>query len=212
MELENLFIGVKDWNREVWIGAFYPIELPEEWRLDFYVNHFRTALVPESVWLAWRDDDVDEILEVLEGDHFYLTFEWQAQSDVSTAHSEANKKAQLSKIKSKLVNIAAGVVVFEQDSIAYETMLCDMPVTLISSETTLKKATWVWQNQGLYYSGEPCAVLACLPEDTKQQVSLIQSFMQSLPEDKLGAPFIITDEVRFSQLNDLQVLSEMLGY
>lgn len=212
MELENLFIGAKDWNREAWVGAFYPIEMPEEWRLDFYANHFRTALVPQSVWLAWCDDDIDEMMEVIEGDYFFLIFEWHIQSGLNEVPSEASKKTQLSNIKSKLADLAAGVAVFSQGSILYESVLCGMPITLISPEATLKEASWVWQNQGLYYSGEPCMVLSHLPADTKQQTALIQSFMQSLPEGKQGAPFIVANEVSFSQLNGLQVLSEMLGY
>lgn len=61
------------WDYSDWLGAFYPDDLPDDWRLTFYANEFPGVLVPETDWLeadsaelaAWAAD-------VEEGFRFYL--------------------------------------------------------------------------------------------------------------------------------------------
>ncbi len=46
----RLLIGACGWEHPSWIGTFYPDDLPEDWRLTFYSNEFRLALVPDRSW------------------------------------------------------------------------------------------------------------------------------------------------------------------
>lgn len=56
--------GGRGWQEAGDTGAFYPQDLPQDWRLTFYANHYATVLVPESHWRQvpqaelkqWRDD------------------------------------------------------------------------------------------------------------------------------------------------------------
>ena len=70
----RLIVGARGWDHAGWRGAFYPEDLPQEWRLTYYANEFTGVLVPESVWRAadpetiaiWCDDVTDGFLFFLE--------------------------------------------------------------------------------------------------------------------------------------------------
>jgi hypothetical protein len=40
----------RGWDSPDWIGAFYPDDLPEEWRLSYFANVFGAVLVPLDLW------------------------------------------------------------------------------------------------------------------------------------------------------------------
>jgi hypothetical protein len=45
-------ILVRGWNLPAWAGAFYPDDLPPEWRLPYFANAFPAVLLPAPEWLA----------------------------------------------------------------------------------------------------------------------------------------------------------------
>lgn len=47
---EPLLIGTRGWLHAAWNSAFYPPELPPEWRFCFYSNRLRSVLVPAGLW------------------------------------------------------------------------------------------------------------------------------------------------------------------
>lgn len=63
----------RGWDRPEWCGAFYPEDLPQEWRLSYFANVFHAVLIPLDAWrqavpgvlAAWAAD-------VPEGFRFYL--------------------------------------------------------------------------------------------------------------------------------------------
>jgi len=38
------------WERADWLTDYYPEDLPEDWRLDYYANEYRQVLVPATYW------------------------------------------------------------------------------------------------------------------------------------------------------------------
>jgi hypothetical protein len=68
-----LSFGASGWDHDAWASAFYPDDLPGDWRLAYYANEFRAVLLPAKDWSAagpdlfsaWRED-------VHEGFRFYL--------------------------------------------------------------------------------------------------------------------------------------------
>ena len=70
----RLIVGARGWDHSAWNGAFYPEDLPEDWRLSYYSNEFRGVLLPESVWqtagpreiASWCDDVADGFLFFLQ--------------------------------------------------------------------------------------------------------------------------------------------------
>lgn len=45
-----MFIAAYGWDHAGWSGAFYPDDLPPEWRLIYYANEFRAVVVPAALW------------------------------------------------------------------------------------------------------------------------------------------------------------------
>ena len=60
----DIDVAARGWDHDAWCGEFFPADLPREWRLAFYANHFRSVLVPGSMLLGaeiadlavWRAD------------------------------------------------------------------------------------------------------------------------------------------------------------
>lgn len=47
-------VGAWDWQSQLWREAYYPEELPEEWRAAYYANEFRCAGLPADAWSVER--------------------------------------------------------------------------------------------------------------------------------------------------------------
>ena len=176
--LDNLQIGSLGWDYDHWAGGFYPEDMPEEWRLDYYANTFRVVLVEQACWSKWSEDDIEEVIDAVEGE-FGFYFEVKDKTALS--------KLQL--IKQKFASLAIGVVLFggsEFDGTDLDLQdFAGFSVTLVTDSTEaddLKvsakvgeklnafiKSSWSWQNAGLEFYGEPLAVLEKIPEDPKAQ-------------------------------------------
>ncbi|MEW6764944.1 MAG: hypothetical protein AB1344_04025 [Pseudomonadota bacterium] len=67
-------LGAWGWRHSGWVGAFYPEELPEEWRLTFYANEYEVVGLRADDWLkpeldslrGWVNDTREGFLFVLE--------------------------------------------------------------------------------------------------------------------------------------------------
>lgn len=66
-------IGTYGWCHPDWSGTFYDPDLPADWRLSWYANHFRTVVIPADYvlsadridrWLADTDPAFRFILEI----------------------------------------------------------------------------------------------------------------------------------------------------
>lgn len=61
---QEILIGTQGWDDAAFVDAFYPQELPPEWRFCYYSNLLRAVLVPHTLWAGadvaraaqWRDD------------------------------------------------------------------------------------------------------------------------------------------------------------
>lgn len=209
--MENLFIGAKSWNHSAWTNLFYPEDMPTIWRLDFYANTYRTVLVPQAEWLEWDDITIEDMLDAVEGE-FYFFFEWCGWQKPLTHEQVQTRLVKLEQIKQTLESKAAGVVVFAQNAEGLPPHLANMPVTLVADKAVLLGATWQWQFEGCSFSGNACAVIENLTTDAKQQAQILKQFMQSLPDNAEGAPFIVAGDVDIKELNNLKVIGELLGF
>ena len=45
---EELMVGTFGWDYPAWVGAYYPDDLPDDWRFGYYSNDFRSVLVPSD--------------------------------------------------------------------------------------------------------------------------------------------------------------------
>lgn len=211
MEMENLTIGAVGWLRNDWIGNFYPEDLPEEWRLDFYSNQFYCVLVKQEDWLEWSEDDCEEMADALEGESFRFIYEIQSCLN-------AQELSHLTLICELLDELSNHLLFRPRISPTFDSTskLASLLITQQHQANPPEKNTqgvdWVWCWEGCQLTGEPLGLLGSLPEDPKQQVAVLKSFMESLPKGRLGAPFIIEGQVEISQLNHLKTVAELLGY
>jgi len=200
--LENLQIGTCGWQYSSWEGKFYPEDMPKEWQLDYYANAFRVVLVPESLWMSWDEEALEECVDAVEGEFgFYL----RAEDGLST-----EKEQQVKRIQQGLGSLLKGVVVFSETQIP-DAVVYGQPVTLISK--SLAMPGWHYQTEQFKVSGSPIGYCTELKEDGKWQSEMLQGFMQSLPENSLGIAFFIDgDSINMTQVTNLKVVGEFLGY
>lgn len=66
-------IAALGWDHPEWYGPFFPEDLPEDWRLDYYANEFRAVAVPAAMWQEAGDEEVAAWLDAVpEGFAFFL--------------------------------------------------------------------------------------------------------------------------------------------
>lgn len=217
--MENIQVGAYGWNNASWQGNFYPEDLPEEWQFDFYNNMYRTVLVPQTEWLSWTEEYLEELLEAVEAPFsFFLELDASAVKDPQTLKTVAEKTEF---VIAALGDFFAGVVLFDnrQDKDAENEhnfssvveAFKSQPLTLVSE--TLALDGWSWEFNGCRCSGNPCGVISKLTADAKQQAALMQDFEASLPENAKNAAFLIKDsQLAMQQLNNLKVVTELLGF
>ncbi len=73
--LPELLVTTRGWQHPNWDSTFYPDDLPDDWRLSYFANHFAGVLIPRDdcekldvarveAWLDELEDDFDFYLEV----------------------------------------------------------------------------------------------------------------------------------------------------
>lgn len=69
-------LGVAGWEWPAWSEAFYPEDMPEDWRLTYYNTQFacvfleaaRWQRLGQAEWRQWAEDTHDRFLFLLEGE------------------------------------------------------------------------------------------------------------------------------------------------
>lgn len=201
--MDNLIIGTQGWESQSWLDTFYPEDMPEDWRLDYYSNFFECVLVEESVWQSWTEETLEDLVDMFEGEDFWFFFD--VVSDLTEQSVD-----QLQKIKQFLHQRAVGIVLKSSNQHLPET-LKDYTMTLVSK--TDKRDGWCWEYEGVYVSGDPVGYVDQLSSDGKVQSGMLKQFMQSLPRDLSGAPFFVGGEkIDIDQVKNLKIVGEIMGY
>lgn len=53
-------LGAIGWEHPSWVGAFYPEDLPLEWRLNYYSTAFDCVYLPYTAWHGVTPENLDE--------------------------------------------------------------------------------------------------------------------------------------------------------
>lgn len=56
--MAECFLGALDWEHAAWRGTFYPDDLPEDWTLAFYNQHWRCVVIPAARWKVATHEQV----------------------------------------------------------------------------------------------------------------------------------------------------------
>ncbi len=219
--VESLYIGTFGWRHDDWRGSFYPDDLPEEWQFDYFSNAFRVVLVPQEEWLTWSDETLCELQESIETP-FYMYLELKEAGLPNHFFEHAcevmpldvcAELEQLKRVLSVLASSVAGLVVWSELEFT-QRLLLDKPVTLVSRQYALPG--WLWKKGGVCFSGHPLGVVFQLSSDGKEQVALLNDFMDSLSGVKAGTvshvPFIVGGKINMQQVANLKTVGELLGY
>lgn len=67
----EVLVGSRGWEHDDWTGHFYPGDLPEDWRLTYYANAFRSVLVPADRLLHVVADEVEQWREEVPDDFLF---------------------------------------------------------------------------------------------------------------------------------------------
>ena len=70
-------LGAIGWEHDAWYGAFYPDDMPSEWRLSFYNTEFECTYLPYARWsretpetlAQWHEDTLERFRFMLEPAH-----------------------------------------------------------------------------------------------------------------------------------------------
>jgi len=122
---KEIRVGACGWDHEQWLGAFYPDDLPEDWRLSYYANEFSTVLVEEEKWRSNLADLAEWVDEVSEDFLFYFK-------------SSLDEPPELMQIKQQLGSHFAGIVGEASGSVMIE----------FSSKSLREWREWLEQNAG----------------------------------------------------------------
>ena len=68
------YLGAIGWDHPAWNGAFYPDDMPSEWRLNYYNTLFECVYLPYTLWQSvapetlekWHADTLDSFRFVFE--------------------------------------------------------------------------------------------------------------------------------------------------
>ncbi len=209
----TLQVGTNGWEHDEWLGVFYPDDLPESWRLDYFSNAFNVVLVPQQAWLSWSQETLQTIAESVGSDFgFYFALHDAFEGGVK------NEKTvlQLNAIVSVLGANVLGFVVWSEKAFTLPTLL-QRPVTLISTQHRLPG--WSWKNEGVWLSGHPLGFVSMLPKEGKAQAKLLTEFVESLSSvilddsDIISVAFIVGgNSVDIQQMANLKTIGELLGH
>jgi len=79
----RLLLGTVGWERADWLRAYYPQDLPAEWRLAYYANDCGCVLLPAEVWCAGDREALEQaIYEAADSLRLFLQMPEVAPHDV----------------------------------------------------------------------------------------------------------------------------------
>lgn len=83
----RLMLGTAGWSRADWDEAYYPADLPADWRLAFYANDADCVLLPAAQWLTAEDGVVDAVAEAPGHLTFLLELPERPVPDLASAYA-----------------------------------------------------------------------------------------------------------------------------
>ncbi|WP_135606966.1 hypothetical protein [Solemya velesiana gill symbiont] len=128
----EMVVGIRDWEHEGWVKAFYPDDMPGEWRLTYYANEFRAVLVPPERWVDAGDEEIEAWCnDVHEAFGFFLELP-------SSGQVGSDLEDHLQRLGSMMGDALAGVVCSRQkederlhiERLGLKGIACYLPVSL----------------------------------------------------------------------------------
>lgn len=192
-ELAELVVGTCGWEHAQWLEAYYPDDLPEDWRLDYYANEFGCVVLPPELWMTADEEAIEQWLEDV-GEDFMFFIELPAEpGDVAASLSAFTGRC-------------AGAILHQGKPDDWQAVLGD--ILLLQSEDS--------GNLKCYrHAGQPETVLAWLAAGPGEKIELPvlrEQIEVGLKAATARLAFIIGNEApAMENLQNAKVLAELLG-
>ncbi|AEG31241.1 hypothetical protein [Thiomicrospira cyclica] len=206
--LKSMSVGFSAWQEPVLQSQFYPDDLPEDWRADYYFNNFRVAMAPQHDWMQWDQARLISLDEAMLAENFvYLN--WSDVSAASVAKVQWIKGALGSKLAGLLLTGGWTADLYHE----HHSIFNGLAVTLMQPlSASWVLSSWQWDYNEVCFSGEPLGMFDRLPANLKEQRQLIEAFRTTLPGTSAVPVFVNANQVSIKQLTDLSSMIELLGY
>ena len=207
MSNKTLEIGAFGWLHPGWDDSYYPEDLPEDWRLDFYSHHFNVLLMPCDDWKQVSQDDVEQWLSDVKSDFVFFL-------QLSRVPDQATMQ-QLQMIKGVLAERLTGLV-WQGDSDVLQSgdiaVLQGIAAVLIDNDNSVaaQQMQCCWRDGREVQSTILGFISAEQATDTRALRKLIEAFLQQGEDDSdlylifEGQPPLI------KAMEDTRIIEQML--
>ncbi|MDR9497945.1 MAG: hypothetical protein RI556_02115 [Hydrogenovibrio sp.] len=196
---------------------FYPVDMPQDWRLDFYTSFFDCLLLGQSDWQDASSEWLSMVAESLEDEAFDWVLSVDDYSDQALDRLQilleqpGFERVQLlcwSPEPTWLERLPALVKV----TIGLKKPL-DMDQVKAQWQPFLAGSDWDWCTQESCLIGWPLGYWPTLPDDPKQQAGWLQTFAATLPEalSQERVACVAGEGVSAKTLRELKVMADVLG-
>ena len=91
--MSRVRIGTVGWDFPAWSQAYYPEDIPEDWKLAFYANEFTAVALPENTWKGKDLGFLEESMKDLDEDfgvYCLVQSGWPTAREVAAARQVVN--------------------------------------------------------------------------------------------------------------------------
>ena len=194
-KLAELVVGAYGWEHKPWLDAYYPDDLPEDWRLDYYTNEFGCVILPADVWTGVDAETTQQWVDEVEDNFMFF---------IELPESAADVKEKLS----TFVGHCSGAILQQGKVEDWQDALGDIP--LLQSDDTADLRRY-------QVAGQSTPVLVWLQAAAGEKMEL--SFLREQIENGLKGvdasarlAFIVGQEIpAIENLQNAKLLAELLG-
>jgi len=184
MTADRIVTGSLGWTHADWDNDYYPEDLPEDWRLDYYSHHFQFILMQTNEWLHVSPRDIEQWLDdVNDAFEFFLAIQPEAINSTSIK--------QIAIIKAGLGGRLQGLVILNAKSTLPESVIQPLSaLTTVYLDTDLLTdlpagTNPCWRNER---EVSDCVIGFIPPPITKDMRAMrahIESFLQQCQAQRL---------------------------
>lgn len=190
-------IGAIGWNRG---GAYYPEDLPADWRLAYYANEHDSVWVPGEAWLAdewpdtaaWREDvgEAFRFVAVLDDRHLHLA-------------EPAAIGRSLAMLGEQLVAVVGPVAVIDA-------VLADVE-PVVGGKGMAAEQVWTSSCTGHSNPGESGPALGRVAASELDSPKAMRAVLEGFADARAGARLFLGVDGPMGIIDDLRTLARLMG-
>ena len=204
----NLAIGSSGWLHQQWEENYYPDDIPDEWRLNFYSHHFQCVLMRPDEWLTATSEKLAQWCEDIDESFAFFVSVTDQLDDVAITHLQ-QLKAQLGNQLKGLIFQSKAVTLnrsYLNDLSAILTLYADSD-ELIESETTIQVC---WRAQREIKQASVGFIDKATSENIREVRAHLEIFLEQSTDSDLYL-FFEGDPPDSSRMQETKVIHQLLS-